>query len=89
MPRLMSGSVQTSCRHHPIAKLEIRLAVAYALFMSNTARTLPDDDSAAFLKAVEEGLADADAGRTVPYEDVRRWLLSWGAETELPLPECK
>lgn len=54
--------------------------------MSNTARPLSDDDSAAFLKAVEEGIADADAGRTVPYEDVRRWLLSWGTTTELPPP---
>lgn len=43
---------------------------------------------AAFIKAVEDGIADADAGRTAPYEDVRRWLLSWGAETELPSPPC-
>jgi len=44
---------------------------------------LPDHDTAAFLAAVEEGLADADAGRTVLHEDVRRWLLSWGTESEL------
>ena len=47
-----------------------------------------DDDTAAFIKAVQEGMADADAGRTVPYEDVRRWLLSWGTEAELPPPPC-
>ena len=46
--------------------------------MSNSARPVPDDDAAAFLAAVDAGIADADAGRTVPYEDVRRWLLSWG-----------
>jgi predicted transcriptional regulator len=56
--------------------------------MNDPARPSPDDDSAAFLKAVEEGLADADAGHTVPYEQVRRWLLSWGTATELPPPEC-
>ncbi len=56
--------------------------------MSNTVRPLPDDDSAAEIAAVKEGLADADAGRTIPYEDVRRWLLSWGTDSELPPPEC-
>ena len=56
--------------------------------MSAPARPLPDDDDAAFVAAVEEGLADLEAGRTVPYEDVRRWLLSWGTEGELPPPEC-
>jgi len=56
--------------------------------MSNTVRPLPDDDSAAEIAAVKEGLADADAGRTVPYEGVRRWLLSWGTDSELPPPEC-
>ncbi len=56
--------------------------------MSNTARHLPDDDTDAFTAAVEDGIADADAGRTVPYEDVRRWLLSWGTDRELPPPEC-
>jgi len=47
---------------------------------------LPDDDTTAFRAAVDAGVADA--GRTVPYEDVRRWLLSWGTENELPPPEC-
>lgn len=40
------------------------------------ALTDPADDTAAFLATVEEGIADADAGRVVPYETVRRWLLS-------------
>ena len=46
----------------------------------------PDPETKAFLAAVQEGIAAADAGRTVPYEDVRRWLLSWGTERELPPP---
>jgi len=49
----------------------------------------PDAEAAACIEAVQEGIAGADANRTVPYEDVRRWLLSWGAEAELPLPQCR
>jgi predicted transcriptional regulator len=51
---------------------------------------IPDDpDTEAFVASVKRGLASADAGRTVPYEDVRRWILSWGTENELPKPECR
>ena len=57
--------------------------------MTEPARPLPaDDDTTAFVVAVEEGVADLDAGRTMPYEAVRRWLLSWGTENELPPPSC-
>jgi predicted transcriptional regulator len=38
--------------------------------------------------AVREGLADAKSGRVIPYEEIRRWLLSWGSEKELPPPKC-
>jgi len=37
-----------------------------------------DTEREAFLVHVDEGLADAKAGRLVSYEKVRRWLLSWG-----------
>lgn len=47
-----------------------------------------DEEDAAFIAAVEEGIAAADAGRTIPYEVVRKWLLSWGTDNELPPPEC-
>ena len=51
---------------------------------------MPDEpDTEAFVAAVKRGLASADAGRTVPYEDVRKWILSWGTEDELPKPECR
>jgi predicted transcriptional regulator len=46
-----------------------------------------NDDEDALLAAVDEGLADEEAGRTVPYEKVRRWLLSWGSKKELPPPK--
>lgn len=52
------------------------------------AKSEPGGEEADFLAAVEEGLADAKAGRSVPYEKVRRWLLSWGTGKELPPPKC-
>ena len=50
--------------------------------------TTPEAEDAAQAAAVADGLASLDAGRSVPYEDVRRWLLSWGTDKELPPPEC-
>ena len=51
---------------------------------------IPDNsDTEAFVEAVKEGIVAADAGRTVPYEEVRQWLLSWGTENELPKPKCR
>jgi predicted transcriptional regulator len=51
-------------------------------------RTAEEQDDDALRAAVAEGLADDAAGRTIPYEDVRRWLLSWGTDEELPPPQC-
>jgi len=47
-----------------------------------------DEDRTAYLATVDEGLADAKAGRVVSYVRIRRWLLSWGSEKELPPPKC-
>jgi len=46
-------------------------------------------EDSAFREAVREGIADADDDRTVDYDAVRRWLLSWGTESELPPLECE
>lgn len=35
---------------------------------------------------IEDGLADADAGRTVCHERVRDWLSTWGSEDEAEPP---
>jgi len=43
----------------------------------------------AYVAAIEQARADVRAGKTVAYEEVRRWLLSWGTDTELPPPRCK
>ena len=37
---------------------------------------LADEVSTEMADAVREGIAAADAGRVMPYEEVRRWLLS-------------
>lgn len=59
--------------------------------MSNPAspENLSDAELEEFLAAVDEGIADMEAGRTVPWEEVRRWLLSWGTENRLPPPKCR
>jgi predicted transcriptional regulator len=44
-------------------------------------------DEAAFRATVEAGTASADAGRTVSFDKVREWLLSWGKSGELPAPK--
>ncbi len=47
-----------------------------------------EKDDAAFLAAVEQGRASLTAGRSIAYDPVRQWLLSWGTDKELPPPEC-
>ncbi len=55
--------------------------------MVEPARSAPtNDDRAAFVEAVHEAVAAADAGRTVAYKVVRHWLLSWGTEAEVRPP---
>jgi predicted transcriptional regulator len=49
----------------------------------------PIEDEVAFRRAAEKGLGSLDQGRTVTYDKVRRWLLSWGSDRETPPPECK
>jgi predicted transcriptional regulator len=48
----------------------------------------PVDNEVALTAAVKEAIASLDAGRGVAYDAVRRWLLSWGTDKELPPPEC-
>jgi predicted transcriptional regulator len=43
----------------------------------------------AYEAAIDEARAQVDAGKTVPYEVVRRWLMSWGTEKELERPRWK
>jgi predicted transcriptional regulator len=43
-------------------------------------------DQAAEDAADAEGLADADAGRLVPHEEVAAWLETWGTADFKPAP---
>jgi len=52
-----------------------------------TPPTSPPRDEEAFRAAVAAGIASADAGRTIDYERVRAWLLSWGKPGESPRPK--
>ena len=40
-------------------------------------------------KELEKGLADLEAGRTVPHEEVVAWVRSWGTDNECPKPTCQ
>lgn len=46
-----------------------------------------DIDQAAEDAADVEGLADADAGRTVPHAEVAAWLDTWGTPASEPAPD--
>lgn len=43
----------------------------------------------AFVAAVEEGLAEADAGRRIPHGEASSYLRSLGSDTPLPRPAAK
>ena len=45
----------------------------------------PDDE--ADERALQEGEADAAAGRVVPHEEVAEWLKTWGTPEEQPPPK--
>lgn len=47
------------------------------------------DEEELRLAKIDQGIRDADAGRVVPHEDVKRYLQSWGTKRKLPLPACK
>jgi predicted transcriptional regulator len=49
---------------------------------------LTPEQQAEFLAAIDEGIADIEAGRWVSSEEVLRWVLSLGTDNELPAPEC-
>jgi predicted transcriptional regulator len=50
-------------------------------------KTPEQDEDAEFERAVKEGMSSLDRGRNIPYEKIRRWLLSWGTKDELPPPK--
>jgi predicted transcriptional regulator len=47
------------------------------LDLDNPAPILEDDEDEETLAAIEEGIRDAEAGRTLPIEDIRQLLPQW------------
>lgn len=41
------------------------------------------------LARIDQGIRDADAGRVVPHQVVKRYLMSWGSKRKLSPPVCK
>ena len=57
--------------------------------MTTPASLFDIQDDEAEERALLEGEAQLDAGKGVPWKDVKRWLESWGKADELPPPKCK
>jgi predicted transcriptional regulator len=47
------------------------------------------DEQEEQLARIDRGIRDADAGRVVPHDDVKRYLKSWGSKHKLPPPSCE
>jgi predicted transcriptional regulator len=47
------------------------------------------DEQESQLARIDQGIRDADAGRVVSHEEVKRYLQSWGSKRKLPSPVCK
>ncbi len=47
------------------------------------------DEQESQLAKIDQGIRDADAGRVVSHEEVKRYLQSWGSKRKLPPPVCK
>ena len=45
-----------------------------------------EHDADAEARARAEGIADAEAGRLVPHDEVVGWVKSWGTDHELSMP---
>lgn len=53
------------------------MAEAKRFDLNDPAPIVDDDEDAATLAAIDEGIRDAEAGRTVPIDKVRRLLPQW------------
>jgi len=62
------------------------------------AETFPDDVQEKVARQIMEeakrlsilrGIADVEAGRVIPHEEMKAWAESLGTDNELPMPTCK
>jgi predicted transcriptional regulator len=47
------------------------------------------DEQESQLARIDQGIHDANAGRVVSHEEVKRYLRSWGNKRKLSAPGCK
>jgi len=84
-------TITSSGTKAPLSDMPIDLATMtsppHFWCMVQTAPIRKTDDEAQLRAAVKQAATSLDAGRSVPYEDVRRWMLSWGTDKELPAPK--
>ena len=57
--------------------------------MSDSVKVVPSDpvsaeETAETIAAIEEGIRDAEAGRTIPVEEVRKMVPGWTIESSSP-----
>lgn len=69
-------------------KLDRKSRRNYIMDMTSAATPIDQAEFEANSRAVAEARQAIAEGRVVDHEDVRRWLLSWGTEHELPRPKC-
>lgn len=41
------------------------------------------------IEGIKKGIAELDAGKSIPYEKVKAWLESWGTPNEKPMPKAR
>lgn len=76
-------------------RLKNRLETLAAAADSNRSRLAVEalesyvEEQEAQLAKIDQGIRDADTGRVISHEKVKRYLQSWGSKRKLPPPECK
>src|ERR1017187_6445777 len=76
LPRPRCAWAGVSCYHN-------RMAKSKKFDLENPAPVI-DDENEETLPAIDEGMRDAQAGRTVPAEEVRRLLPKWTTTSSTP-----
>ena len=78
------GQVKTEELHRGAIRDTVRhMAESKKLFLEDPAPILDEEDEET-LAAIEEGIRDADEGRTVPIQEVRKQMREWITASSSP-----
>ena len=92
--RVLESSTTTLTVRVPV-KLRRRLEGLAKITARNRSRVAVEalqsyvDEQEEQLARIDQGIRDADAGRVVAHQAVKRYLQSWGSKRKLPPPQCK